>query len=124
MADRRLVNPHEVLVEPSNLDKAGNFVTETHELDRLPEPFRFKTVETAARMLTALEVALFDAPPDTLQGISCILAVLDEQTMEDVGDTRVIFARGEKQRVGGVRTGLQWFTAEQFMELGLEQIPE
>ncbi len=124
MTDRRVVNPKEVLIEPANMEKAGDFVSETPDLDRLPEPLRFRAVETAARMLTAVEVALFDASPDTRQGIACFCAVLDEEAMEDTGDTRVVFARGEKQMIGGVQTTLQWLTAEQFMELGLEQIPE
>ena len=124
MPDHRIVNPHEVFLEQGNLELAEAFVAETHELDRMPEPLRGNNVETVARMLTAIEVALFDAPPETRQGVACICAVLDGGSMEDGGETRVIFAGGEKRATGGVATTLAWYTGDEFMALGLDRIPE
>lgn len=105
MPEVRYVNPRDVYVEPHQFTRGELFVSQTPLLDELRPSERSESIVHIARMLVAVEVAIFDSENGTMhaQTLGCKFANGDKKTIVVYGTKT---ANGVELEVGLIDTDI------------------
>lgn len=113
-SERRSVDPGQVLLEQSKIDRASEFIDGVEDLSGLSTDDREHMQEVVGRMLTAAEIVVFDGQPG-MQHISTIHVDIEGS------DTAKAIVIGAEKQERDVKLDIRWMEQDELTAVIEEQ---